>query len=202
MLVLLPAFREREIFYCVCFLIDQIVEACVFIFPHMSPDYSLSLQIIGMSHRSQPCSEETYQSSAYAPETEQQEWDYQTCRCHRSRVRDKVAWISREEAYQEDDEVVDRACAHACQKAKPTEDGDLADHKSGDEADEETEYKREELQRCQNQRSLDGQAIHGNLQNCGMGRPRIDENDQDREQGKEHTCYGPSYQGRGKTPLR
>lgn len=124
------------------------------------------------------------------------------CRRHGSRIRGKVAWISREEAHQEGNEGIHRTCTHSCQKAKPTTDRDPARHKTGGEADEEAEHEREEFQCCQSKCCLDGQPVHGDLQACGMKRPRVDEDDQDCEQSGEHTCDGSSYQRRGKTSLR
>jgi hypothetical protein len=152
-----------------------------------------------MSHGGYPCPQQAHESPTQAPETEQEERDDKRDRRHGSRVRDQVAWIPRQEAHQEGDEIVGRSSTHSCQKAKPTADSDPAYHKTSDEADEETEHAGEEFQRRQSQCRLDGQPVHGDLQACVTERSRTDENDQDGEQGREHPCNGSGYQRRGET---
>src|SRR4051812_29851105 len=80
-------------------------------------------QIIGMPHSGYPCSEQAHKSSFHTPETKQQERDNKRRRHYGGSVHDQVAWIPREKAHQEGDEIIDSSRIRSCQKAKPTADG-------------------------------------------------------------------------------
>jgi hypothetical protein len=143
-----------------------------------------------MPHSGYPCSEQAHKSSFHTPETKQQERDNKRRRHYGGSVHDQVAWIPREKAHQEGDEIIDSSCIRSCQKAKPTADGDPAHDKTGDEADEKAESEHEEFQQRQDKCRFDGQPIHCDLQAGDTERSCIDENKQYGEQGREYTCNG------------
>src|SRR5690242_4494718 len=92
--------------------------------------------IMGMSHGRYPCSEETHQSSANAPQTEQQERDHETPGRQGHTVHCEVAWIAGDEAHQESNQVEDSSCKCACQEAEPAADGNSANDQTEHKANE------------------------------------------------------------------
>src|SRR6266849_11025378 len=116
-----------------------------------------------MSHGHYPCSEQAHESPAYAPETEQQERNYEAPGRHSRPVHREVAWIAGDEAHQEGDEGEDGSCKRACQEAEPATDGDSADDQTENKADEQREREIEEFPCRQGKSRLDGQPIHCNL---------------------------------------
>src|SRR5947209_6553211 len=91
-----------------------------------SPSGNDSISEMRMSHGRYPCSEQAHQSPANAPQTKQQESEYETPSRQGRTVHYKVAWITRDESHQEGNQVEDGSCKSACQEAEPTTDGNPA----------------------------------------------------------------------------
>src|SRR2546421_10916538 len=96
-----------------------------------------------MSHGHYPCSEETHESPANAPQTEQQERDHETPSRQGRTVHREVAWIAGDQAYQEGNQVEDGSCESACQEAEPATDSysanDPTDKKANQQAQRDIE---------------------------------------------------------------